>query len=170
MRPIKFLVLAALAFAISVPAAARPADAPAKIAVFKFELLDTSGGPPRGEAERLELITAILRDRLDQSARYDVVPIELARLEGLPNARLAPEGTFSDCRGCEVPLAAALGADRSLVGLVQKVSNLIININVYIRDTATGELLAAHSVDIRGNTDGTWKHGISYLIRNRLLK
>jgi hypothetical protein len=52
---------------------------------------------------------------------------------------------------------------------VQKVSNLILNINVTIRDVATRALVFAGSVDIRGNTDDSWRHGIRYLLENRLL-
>jgi putative ABC transport system permease protein len=39
------------------------------------------------------------------------------------------------------------------VGVVQKVSNLILNINVYLRDAHTGHLVTSMSVDFRGNTD-----------------
>ena len=52
---------------------------------------------------------------------------------------------------------------------MQKVSNLILDINVTVRDAATRELLFAASVDIRGNTDESWRRGIRYLIENRLL-
>jgi hypothetical protein len=53
---------------------------------------------------------------------------------------------------------------------VQKVSELILNINIYVRDTKTGELLNAYSADVRNNTDESWMRGLSYLIRNRLLE
>jgi hypothetical protein len=36
---------------------------------------------------------------------------------------------------------------------VQKVSNLILNINVYMENAASGKMEFARSVDIRGNTD-----------------
>ena len=39
-----------------------------------------------------------------------------------------------------------------------------------IRDTTTREQVFAGSVDIRGNTDESWQHGIRYLLNNRLLK
>lgn len=53
---------------------------------------------------------------------------------------------------------------------MQKVSNLILNLNLVIRDTQTREPVFASSVDIRGNTDESWQHGIRYLLKNRLLK
>ena len=57
-----------------------------------------------------------------------------------------------------------------MTGTVQKVSNLILNINLYERDVASGDLLRAMSVDIRSNTDKSWTRGVSYLVRNRFLK
>ena len=53
--------------------------------------------------------------------------------------------------------------------MVQKVSDLILNINVYMADVATGKLTFVHSVDIRGNTDKSWTRGIAYLVENYLL-
>ena len=53
---------------------------------------------------------------------------------------------------------------------MQKVSNLILNINIYVRNVETGKMVSAASADIRGNTDQSWKRGVSYLVRNRLLK
>jgi hypothetical protein len=41
---------------------------------------------------------------------------------------------------------------------VQKVSNLILNINLYMEDVQTGRMEFARSVDIRGNTDESWRH------------
>ena len=52
--------------------------------------------------------------------------------------------------------------------MVQKVSNLILNMNIYLRDVHTGHSSAA-SADMRGNTDESWSRAMSYLVRNRLL-
>jgi len=52
---------------------------------------------------------------------------------------------------------------------VQKVSNLILNINVYIEDAQSGRMEFIRSVDIRGNTDESWRRGLDYLLRNYLL-
>ena len=53
--------------------------------------------------------------------------------------------------------------------VVQKVSDLILNINVYMADVATGKLAFVHSVDIRGDTDESWTRGLTYLVKNYLL-
>ena len=73
------------------------------------------------------------------------------------------------CGGCDVQYAQALGADLVMTGVVQKVSNLILNMNIYLRDVHTGKLIAAANADMRGNTDESWSRAVSYLVRNRLL-
>ncbi|MCP4410012.1 MAG: DUF2380 domain-containing protein [Gammaproteobacteria bacterium] len=50
-------------------------------------------------------------------------------------------------------------------GTVQKVSNLILNINVYIADVETNQFIFIKSVDIRGNTDKSWTRGLNWLLR-----
>ena len=60
-------------------------------------------------------------------------------------------------------------SDESVTGLVQKVSNLIINMNIYLHDVHTGKPIAAMSADMRGNTDESWTRTMEWLIRNRML-
>jgi hypothetical protein len=50
------------------------------------------------------------------------------------------------------------------------VSNLILNINLYIEDVRTGKPSFVKSVDIRGNTDESWRRGLDYMLRNYLLQ
>ena len=60
-------------------------------------------------------------------------------------------------------MARKVGAQVAVTGLVQKVSNLILNINLAITDVATGQVLAAQTVDIRGDTDESWTRGLNFL-------
>ena len=60
--------------------------------------------------------------------------------------------------------------DRVLVGWVQKVSNLILNLSIQIEDTATGAVIFVTSVDMRGNTDESWRRSVSYLVRQMVEK
>jgi hypothetical protein len=148
------------------PAAAEPA---VQAAVFDFELIDTSlegevAGKRADEQRRLKLISDELRRQLSESGRYVVVD-ETAAAEAIAQA-----GYLHGCNGCEADIARALGADLAITGTVQKVSNLILNINIYLRDAQSGKPLGAMSADIRGNTDKSWSRGLSYLVRNRLLK
>jgi hypothetical protein len=49
------------------------------------------------------------------------------------------------------------------------VSNLILNMNIYVRDASSGATVEAMSDDMRGNTDESWFRTLDWLIRNRLL-
>jgi hypothetical protein len=73
------------------------------------------------------------------------------------------------CGGCDVQYAQQLGADLAVTGVVQKVSALILNMNIYLRDARTGRLVTAMSADFLSNTDESWSRTMSFLLRNRLL-
>ncbi len=83
--------------------------------------------------------------------------------------KLQDAQSIRDCNGCELALAKALGAELAAYGWVQKVSNLILNVNLVIEEVGTGKRLQAGSVDIRGNTDESWERGLRYLVRERVL-
>jgi hypothetical protein len=74
----------------------------------------------------------------------------------------------SQCNGCDAKLARALGADLAVTAEVQKVSNLILTINVYVREAGSGTLLRMGNADIRSNTDESWRRGVDYVLRNRI--
>jgi len=144
-------------------------DGKIRVAAFDFELFDTSlEGEVRGEnameQRRLAAISYQFRELLAASARYDVVDLAPVRRE------IEAAGMFRGCNGCDVKIARSLGAEVAMTGVVQKVSNLILNINIYVRDARSGDLLQVMSADIRGNTDESWARGVSWLVRNRLLK
>jgi hypothetical protein len=140
---------------------------PAKVAVFDFELVDTSlqgevDGPRADEQRRLAQSGDQVRNALTQSGRFIVIDIA-------PVRAAAQAEHLQSCGGCEVKFAQQLGADFAIIGVVQKVSNLILNINIYVREASTGRLVAAMSADFRGNTDESWSRATGYLLRNRLL-
>jgi Protein of unknown function (DUF2380) len=152
----------AMAIAGSVPTATAAAPA-ARVALFPFELVNTSLESTRPDEEaRLAVVTGLARQRF-AAAGFEVVD----------TAPVAPEvaavSSLRGCNGCELPLARQLGADFAAVGWVQKVSNLILNVNLQIRDVATGRLVQSGSVDIRGNTDESWRRGTVYLLERRIL-
>jgi len=159
---------AKLAFLLAVLLATSAAAEKPRIAVFSFELIDTSlegelSGPRADEQARLIAISDQLRRQLTESDRYTLIDIAPMR------DKIESASPLHGCNGCEADIARELGAEISMAGTVQKVSNLILNINLYMRDASTGKLLGTYSVDIRGNTDASWSRGVSYIIRNRLL-
>jgi len=107
-------------------------------------------------------ISNALRRRLAETTKFRVVDIA-------PVDAQAHAVHLQECGGCDADLAAKVGAKLSIAGTVQKVSNLILNMNIYVRNVATGELIAAMSADMRGNTDKSWSRALDFLVRNRLL-
>lgn len=79
-------------------------------------------------------------------------------------AQLSASQDLSACNGCELQVARQLGVQQVGVCWVQKVSNLILNINLRVEDVASGGTVFQRSVDIRGNTDQSWLHGVTALI------
>jgi hypothetical protein len=159
----KMPFMLALAFVIATPARADPP----KVAVFDFELVDTSlqgevYGARLDERDRLMRAGDQLRKELADSGKFTVVDVA-------PVNAAAHGSNLQACGDCEVRFADQLGADLAITGVVQKVSNLILNMNIYLRDVHTGQIVTAVSADLRGNTDESWSRAMSYLLRNRLL-
>ena len=160
----------AVVFSLAAITSATAQPAPQKtIAVLDFDLLDDQRDlvPDTTLGPRLDAIRQQLADALAQNKLYTVV--DNAPAKDLM-ARLKATQDLHSCNGCEREIAEALGADRVLVGWVQKVSNLILNINIQIEDVATGSVLLNKSVDLRGNTDDTWKRGIARIVRDMVEK
>ncbi|GLH77309.1 hypothetical protein SSBR45G_22170 [Bradyrhizobium sp. SSBR45G] len=160
----KLIIL--LASVVLISATSARAEPP-KVAVFDFELIDTSlqgevQGPRQDEQARLAHAAEQLRSALQDSGRFRVVDIA-------PINDAAHNSNLQACGGCDVKLASDIGADLALTGTVQKVSNLILNMNIYLRDAHTGQPVAAMTADMRGNTDESWTRTMAWLIRNRLL-
>ncbi len=152
------------------PASAAVAEAALPtLAVLDFDLLDDQRelAPDTTLGPRLAAIRIRLAEALEREGLYAVVDNGPAR--ALIDASRATQDLHA-CNGCELAIARSLGVDRVLVGWVQKVSNLILNINLQIEDTATGRVLLNKSVDLRGNTDESWRRGIDYLVRDMVEK
>jgi hypothetical protein len=140
---------------------------PPKLAVFDFELMDTSlqgemSGKRGDEQQRLIRTGDQLRSELADSGKFQILDIA-------PVNAAAHQSNLQACGGCDVKLARELGADLYITGVVQKVSNLILNVNVYLHDAQTGRVVTAASADMRGNTDESWSRATHYLVRERLL-
>lgn len=103
-----------------------------------------------------------VRKELGESGTFrivDIAPVNVA----------AHQSNLQACGGCDVKLAQQLGADLEITGVVLKVSNLILNIRVVVRDAHTGALVATANADMRGNTDESWSRATRYLVSERLL-
>jgi len=128
--PAYLAMLWALLFASCGPAVAQ------SVAVLDFELIDTSlEGAIRGaradEQERLARLSDQLRQLLRNAGRFSLVDIT-------PIAREAQASNLQACGGCDMRLARRIGAELAITGTVQKVSNLILNMNIYVRGHERG--------------------------------
>ena len=131
-----------------------------------FELIDEMRDYETDEAraaqqQRLFLIDDALRKEFEQRGMYRVVDNNVAA------KLIADEKALQDlrqCNGCELDIGRALKADVIVIGWVQKVSNLILNINIEVKDVASGKTLYAKSVDLRSNSDKSWLRGIRYMV------
>jgi hypothetical protein len=154
---------ATLMLLVSVPARADPP----KLAIFDFELLDTSlegemRGPQADEHDRLMRISDQVRRQLTESGKFQLIDIS-------PVKAAAEGSNLQACGGCDVQYAQRIGADLVITGVLRKISTLILNLTIFVRDVHTGRLIAAMNADFRGNTDESWTRATSFLVRNRLL-
>jgi hypothetical protein len=145
--------------------AANAGQAAAKIAVFDFELEHGSlvpGVPDHHDAEqaRLRMVSERLRDHLAE-AGFAVVDIG-------PIAKKAAEAKLTACGNCADGLAEEVGAEYAFTGAVYKVSELVLSMNVVVRDARAAQPVTSATVDLRGNTDESWRRAIDYLYRNIL--
>lgn len=159
--PISSLFAAAFGICVLTGAAA----AGQKVAVFPFELAqgDVVPGTPDkhvAEQKRLDEVTRDLRDSLAKSG-FEVI-------DTAPVAAKVAAANLQSCGDCTDDFARELGADYAVTGVVYKVSELVLSMNVRVRDAATSTPLTSAVVDMRGNTDESWRRAISYLYRNVL--
>jgi hypothetical protein len=148
-------------------AADAPSERAKSVALLNVQFLnDHEDLEPTTAAERtrIGLVASIFKTKLEASGRYTFVSIPA---EAAAKITAGPE--VGACGGCELKYGKQLGADTVAWIVIQKVSDLILNINVYMADVATGQLAFVHSVDIRGDTDESWTRGVTYLVKNYLL-
>ena len=148
-------------------AASAPSDSVKTVAFLGVQFLnDHEDLEPTTAAERARLasIEELFKSELEASGHYRFAPIAADAA-----AKIAAGPEIGSCGGCEFDYGKQLGADLAAWIVVQKVSDLILNINVYIADVAARKLTFVHSVDIRSNTDESWTRGLTYLVKNYLL-
>ncbi|MFO1089559.1 MAG: DUF3280 domain-containing protein [Hyphomicrobiales bacterium] len=161
----RFLLAIAATYLALLPA---EASSPQKVAVFGFELVDTSlDGEMLGKSapEQARLNSMAPRVATYLAAHRGYQAVDLTKV-----AEAAGHANLQNCGDCDIKMAKEAGATLSVTGTVQKVSNLILNVNLYVRDVSTGKMVAAGSADIRSNTDDSWHRGLDWLMKNRIDK
>jgi hypothetical protein len=144
--------------------AATSARAAEKAAVFDFQMANLGiVAPTQADKDRLPRLSDQLRKLLADSGRYEIVPTDSVKAEVEKGADLRT------CGGCAVDFAKKLGADVAITAEIQKVSALILNINLYIKDVAGDKPEKSYSVDIRGDTDESFDRGVKYIVKHNVL-
>jgi hypothetical protein len=138
-----------------------------KIAVFDFELVDSSAasvllGQTTASAATMEKVSSQARAMLEQSGRYNI--IDVSKVDAQP----VKQKTLRDCHGCDAGIALQLGAQQSLIGVVTRVSMTDYYVSIQIRDARTGKLVDAQEANFAGSTEG-WPTGVRMLIKHQIL-
>ena len=137
-----------------------------RVAFFGFQLINTSlQSTTPEETQRIRMLDDMFQQKLEASGRFKMISIPPELRDKIA---AAPE--ISNCNGCERDFALEARADWAAWGTVQKVSNLILNINVYMEDAGAKKMEFVKSVDIRGNTDESWQRGLDYMLRHYLFE
>jgi hypothetical protein len=165
------ILAACLAVALTITAMQPSVAAEAgvvKIAVFEFELHDTSaaGGviPPDAiDTENLKKSTEEARAILSASGRYSIV--ETSSVAG----DVISAGGIQHCKGCDGPLAKKLGADQSMVGVITRVSRAEYTVQILVRDAETGAVVSNNYTGLRMGANYSWPRGVKSLMKNSVL-
>ena len=165
------LLAVVLSLAVSCSPALSAEHAALRVAVLDIELMKADYLPDAGritpeERQRLDIVAELIREGL-RAEGFDAVPADATR-----SAILAadPGQYLHQCNGCERAIARALEADWVAVGWIQIVSYLIVNLNVVVLDVESGVPVGHAFVDLRGNTERSWRRATVYLLDNILLE
>ncbi len=141
--------------------------APIKLAVFDFELEDSSAAATSeqapADAARLTEVTTEVRQLFAHSGRYSLV-------DTAADAPITKAHTLSRCNGCDVAIALKLGAEQSFVGVVKRITRTEYVVRFEIRDVGTGDIVSAANSGLRMGADYSWGRGAMRLIKDRLLE
>lgn len=138
--------------------------APTRLVVFDFTLEDGSAGASiAGDSDAddasLKAVNAEVRRTIEQSGRYELL-----------DAREADAQAVRECDGCEAELAAALGAEQFLTGVVRRITRTEYVVSFQLRDAKTGDILAHRESDLRMGANYSWSRGAVSLIKAHLLE
>ena len=136
------------------------------LSVLEFELVDDQNNPLTKAAQevRLRNATLQLQRELVERGLYRVVdPAPSMELQA--KLRLQQEYLYR-CDDCAEQVGRLMDVDLVIATWVQKVSELILNLNVQILDVKAQKVVFSKSVDMRGNDDVSWTRAVRYLVRD----
>ncbi|NML15817.1 DUF3280 domain-containing protein [Azohydromonas caseinilytica] len=173
MRPLHPMrrrrLLAVLAAALAAPAWAQQTPPPSAV-VIDFDLLDDHPNPEGQPAlqRRLRQARESLEQQLQAQGLYRIVPLQGAR--ALLDKLQAEQEYMHRCEDCARQVGRQLDTDYAITGWVQKVSELILNLNIEVHDVRRGRVVLSKSVDMRGNNDESWERAVRFMVRDMAQK
>jgi hypothetical protein len=135
--------------------------------VLDFEFIESMHDPRTVDADQNRLLMANEELRQQLASCLPLTIIDPAPAEAAITLARSRVMYLHQCNGCGEEIGRAANATYVLLPWIQKVSNLILNINAEIRDVESDTVAAVRSVDLRGNTDRGWLRGTKALA-NRL--
>ena len=140
--------------------------APRSLAVVDFELVDEQNNPATKAAQEVRLrdATRQLQRELAERGLYRIV--DPTPSQDLQHKLRSQQEFLYRCDDCAEQIGRLLDVDLVMVTWVQKVSELILNLNVQIYDVNARKVVFTKSVDMRGNTDESWTRAVHYLVRD----
>lgn len=142
--------------------------APVKIAVFDFELEDTSAGggivpPDEHDIAYLKQATDEAKRWLAQSGRYSVV--ETSSLDDEP----IKAHKMRYCSGCIGPITQKLGAEQALIGTITRINRTEYTLQVEFFDARTSASVSNYYTNLRMGANYAWPRGVTWLMQNQIL-
>ena len=127
---------------------------------------DNAGFEPTSDAERARMakVESLFKADLEATQKFHFVDVPADVQKKISTGQ--PIGV---CGGCEIDYGKQLNAKLVAWIEVQKVSNLILNMNVFVADVSTAKFVFKRSVDIRGNTDESWTRSLTFLMKRYFL-
>lgn len=165
MSVYRALLLMAVLLGASSPSLAVQDVAPQKATFLGFRFIANSEPMTAEEGARLMKIEQSFISKLENGQKYSFVPVPEEMRKSIATGQ--PVG---ECAGCEIDYGKQQGVPIVMWGTVQKVSNLILNLNIYMADVPESKMLFIKSVDMRGNTDETWEQALNYMVKRYILK
>lgn len=152
------------------PVRAQPGSAAPRslrsLAVLDFELVDDQNNPLTKAVQEVRLRRATLQLQRELAERQLYRVVDPAPSQELQRVLRTQQEFLYRCDDCAEQVGRLLGVDLVMATWVQKVSELILNLNVQIYDVMAQKVVFSKSVDMRGNDDVSWSRAVPYLVRD----
>ncbi len=130
------------------------------ISNYKEDIEPTTEAEKGRAAKLTELFTTLVREK---------TPLAIVPVPDAVQARIDAGQPMGKCGACERDYGRELNADVVAWASVEKVSNLIFYMNVFMTETSTGNVLFYRNVNFRNNTDESWLSAMRFIVENYLV-